>query len=99
MVVADIGATKTVMAQALQSDGRIVLKNIQKYESNEAASFAAILEDYRGQYPFRANSSLCVGAAGPVEFYTQACGAVPIEGSTPGFYRYQRVQAEEVPDE
>lgn len=67
MVVADIGATKTVVAQALQSDGRIVLTNVQKYESKEAASFAAILEDYRGQYPFRANSSLCVGAAGPVE--------------------------------
>lgn len=28
-----------------------------------------------------------IGAAGPVEFYARAVGAVPIEGSAPGIYR------------
>ena len=28
-----------------------------------------------------------IGGAGPVEFYSKACGAVPIAGSQPGIYR------------
>jgi len=71
-----------------------------------------VLEEYRGRGLGKALLLCClhalremgyayaiIGAAGPVEFYTQACGAIPIEGSTPGFYCHQRLQAEETPDE
>lgn len=33
-----------------------------------------------------------IGAAGPVDFYAKCCGATVIEGSSPGFYRYPRVE-------
>ena len=28
-----------------------------------------------------------IGGAGPVDFYKKCCGAIPIEGSSPGVYR------------
>lgn len=29
-----------------------------------------------------------IGGAGPVDFYKKCCGAIPIEGSSPGVYRW-----------
>ena len=34
-----------------------------------------------------------IGGAGPKKFYSRCCGAVPIEGSSPGFYRYQAIKS------
>jgi len=28
-----------------------------------------------------------IGGVGPAEFYRKACGAVPVDGSSPGIYR------------
>ena len=64
-----------------------------------------VLEECRGKGVGRALLLCClhsmaemgyayaiIGAAGPVDFYAKCCGAVPIEGSSPGFYRYKAIK-------
>lgn len=67
-----------------------------------------VLEEYRGRGIGRALLLSClhamaqmgyayaiIGGAGPVDFYSRCCGATAIEGSSPGFYRYQAIKAPE----
>jgi glucokinase len=67
MVVADIGATKTVVSRAVAGENKITLVDPQTFDSRQAESFIAILEEYRERFPFEKELSLCVGVAGPVE--------------------------------
>lgn len=64
-----------------------------------------VLKQYRGRGVGRALLLSClhamarmgyayaiIGGAGPVDFYARCCGAVAIEGSSPGFYRYPAIK-------
>jgi len=66
VIVADIGATKTMVAAAQEDSGRIAPASIRRYESGQYESFEAILEAYLADVSITSSPLLCLGVAGIV---------------------------------
>lgn len=66
VIVADLGATKAVLAVASLSADRFVLASIRRYECHNYHCFEDILEQYLEDVTPERVSSLCLGAAGVV---------------------------------
>ncbi len=67
VIVADIGATKTVVAATQEDSGRIEAASIRRYQSGQYPSFEAILETYLADVSVTSAPRLCLGVAGIVE--------------------------------
>jgi len=66
VIVADLGATKAVLALASSSADRCILTSIRRYECHNYHSFEDILGQYLEDVASERETSLCVGAAGVV---------------------------------
>jgi glucokinase len=66
VITADIGATKTVLAQAHNNDGTITLESVKRYEGRRYATFESVVEQYLRDTGPAGVSELCIGAAGVV---------------------------------
>jgi glucokinase len=67
VTVADIGATKTMIALAESTADRIRLSSVQLYLGRDYDSFESVLEQYINDSGVSHISSLCIGIAGPVK--------------------------------
>lgn len=66
ILTADIGATKTVLAQASAAPGGVTLAAVRRFENREYSSFDSILKAYLADVAAPAVSALGVAVAGPV---------------------------------
>ena len=66
VITADIGATKTVLAQAHNDGGTITLESVKRYQGRRYATFESVVEQYRDDTGTSDVAGLFVGAAGAV---------------------------------
>ncbi len=66
LTVADIGATKTVLAIVGPEGDRISLSRVRRYEGKNFSSFDAVLSQYAVDEDLRYSGRLCIAVAGPV---------------------------------